>query len=64
MKLAKALTIVYELADQNKLTSKDVFSDTELIIEGSKQRIALDTVHDFIVNNFGEETNGRQPDCP
>lgn len=59
MKLAEALAIVYDLADQNRLERADVAPDKTLLLECAEQRIALDIVHDFIVNNFGEETNGQ-----
>jgi len=44
VELGEALEIVYELARRNLRVDTD-----------GKQQAALNTVHDFIVNNFEEE---------
>ena len=46
MELGEALTTVWELDNQNI---------DELQHEIAKQKLALDTVEDFITNKFGEE---------
>lgn len=51
MKIEDAMQIVYDLADQNKI---DAEWEPDMKEEAEKQQLALDTVHDFIVNNFGE----------
>ena len=48
-----AFKIVYELASQNILTDEEVIQDEEILRpEQEKQQLALDTVHDFLVNNI------------
>ncbi len=54
MDLGKALAKVYELAEQNALDSSTTRSDEDLNTEALEQREALNTVHDFIVNQFGD----------
>lgn len=49
MKIEEALQIVYDLADQNKLDAEWEPDQKE---EAAKQQLALDTVHDFIINNM------------
>lgn len=58
MKLAEALAIVYELADENKLSPREAENE-ELVLEAAKQYTALAIVHDFIVN--GEWENDIYP---
>ena len=56
MELGEALEIVYELAKENALDPD--YAQLEgggLEEEADRQRVALNVVHDFIVNNFGEE---------
>jgi len=51
MTIENAFQIVYELAEQNKLVEREVQQDIELKAEYDRQNLALDTVHDFLVNN-------------
>ncbi len=54
MEVLEAMEIVYELADDNKLSPRE--ADTEdLLREAVRQREALDVVHDHIVNVISEE---------
>lgn len=55
MELGEALSIVYELGEQNALDPDDCDDEQVLREEALRQRIALDTVHDYIVNHHGEE---------
>ena len=51
MELGEALQVVYDLALENGL--EPVRGDDDLMEERGRQQIALDVVHDFIVNQFG-----------
>lgn len=53
METGEALAIVYELAEQNALDEHEA-GEMGLQDEQKKQQLALDTVHDFIVNNFSD----------
>jgi len=48
MDVKEAFDIVYGLAQQGALDGKD----SELQEEADKQQLALNTVHDFLVNNI------------
>jgi hypothetical protein len=52
MPMNEAMQIVYDLAEQNCLDERS--SDEDLQRESLKQQTALATVHDFIVNNLGD----------
>jgi predicted RND superfamily exporter protein len=52
MKIEEAMAIVYDLASQNVLDESH--KDDDLAEEYERQKLALDTVHDFIVNNMDE----------
>lgn len=52
MSTEDAFEIIYELAKGNILTDKDVRGEEELKEEQKKQRLALDVVHDFLINNI------------
>jgi hypothetical protein len=52
MKIEEAMAIVYDLASQNVLDESH--KDDDLAEEYERQKLALDTVHDFIVNNMTE----------
>lgn len=54
MPVGKALNIVYELANENAL-SKAEARENDLTDEYESQAVALHTVHDLIVNQYGEE---------
>ncbi len=41
----------YDLADNNKLTDVSIH-DEDLKEDQAKQQLALDTVHDFLINNI------------
>ena len=52
MTTGEAFEIVYELARSNAL---DILrAEPELVKEARKQQVALDVVHDFLVNNIYE----------
>lgn len=53
MKLGEALEIVYELAQANVIDESE--TSPELVAERGRQQAALDTVHDFVVNNIDED---------
>lgn len=53
MSLEKAMSIVYSLALQNALDPGRI--DPELLEEALRQQNALGVVHDFIVNELGED---------
>lgn len=66
MTTGEALEIVYQLAHQNAIYNSreswmvepddlGTIVDKNLAKEAERQREALNTVHDFIVNNFGKE---------
>ena len=52
MRIEEAMAIVYDLASQNVLDESH--KDDDLAEEYARQKLALDTVHDFIVNNMTE----------
>ncbi len=52
MDTTTAFEIVYELAKENVLTKKEVQQEIELKEEYDRQNLALDTIHDFLVNNI------------
>lgn len=54
MDLAAAMQIVYDLAEQNALTANDDNAD-DLQQEIADQKEALNIVHDFIVNQLGDD---------
>lgn len=51
MTIEEAIDIVFELASQNAL-SEDLDELDELYEEMQRQHLALDTVHDFAINNI------------
>ena len=51
MDIETAFQIVYELAKGNVLTEREVQQEIELKEEYDRQNSALDTFHDFVVNN-------------
>ena len=51
MDIETAFQIVYELAKENILTEREVQQEIELKEEYDKQNLALNTFHDFVVNN-------------
>lgn len=51
MQIEQAFQIVYELAQENQLTEREVKQDIDLKSEYDKQKEALNQVHDFLVNN-------------
>lgn len=51
MPIEEAIDIVFELAAQNAL-SEDLDELDELYEEMQRQHLALDTVHDFAINNI------------
>lgn len=53
MKLGEALEIVHQLAENNQIDRRE--TDSELVKERERQQLALDTVHDFIVNHLDED---------
>lgn len=55
MEVGEALEIVYQLADQNSISSEDAAGDEELQAEAERQQDALNTVHDLIVNHYGRD---------
>jgi hypothetical protein len=55
MSTQEAFEIVYELAYENSLCSKQDEIYKENIEEAKHQQLALDTVHDFLVNNIYDE---------
>lgn len=52
MELSEAMEIVYDLAMANAVDEREI--KPELVEEREKQQLALDTVHDFIVNNLSD----------
>ena len=50
----EALEIVWDLADQNALTLKDLYDNPELEREQKRQRAALDIVADLIPEYIGQ----------
>ena len=65
MELGKALNIVWGLANQNVIDKEILIIDLErqkitdtdeLQHQITKQKLALNTVEDFITNQFGEES--------
>jgi hypothetical protein len=54
MLFEEAMDMVYELALENSLDTTMHKSD-ELYEEMKRQHVALDTVHDFIVNQLGDD---------
>jgi hypothetical protein len=56
MRIEEAMAIVYDLASQNVLDESH--KDDDLAEEYERQKLALDTVHDFIVNNMDEAETG------
>ena len=54
MPLEEAVQVVYDLALQNAL-STDLDELDELYEEMQRQHRALDTVHDFAVNQLGDD---------
>jgi hypothetical protein len=53
MTIQDAFEIVYELAEQNSLGHDLV--EEEMCEEAKHQQLALDTVHDFLVDNIYDE---------
>jgi len=53
MSIGAALQVVYELAEQGTLSQQEA-RENDLVDEMKSQKLALDVVHDFIVNNHGE----------
>jgi len=53
MSTGAALQLVYELAEQGALSQQEA-RENDLTEEMKTQTLALETVHDFIVNEFGE----------
>ena len=51
MTIEEAIDIVFELATQNAL-SDDLDELDEMYDEMRRQHLALDTVHDFAINNI------------
>lgn len=54
MSIETAMGIVYELAEQNALES-DLDKLDEMYDEMTRQHLALDVVHDFAVNQLGDD---------
>ena len=54
MLVEDALDVVWDLANQNKLDEGYTQDDPDLEPERIKQELALDVVHDFMVNVVGE----------
>lgn len=54
MLVEDALLIVWDLANQNKLTEAYTMDDPDLEPNRIKQELALDTIHDFMVNVVSE----------
>lgn len=57
MNLKEAMEIVYELAEQNALDEHEA-GEMGQQDEFAKQQLAMDTVHDFIVNVISEQPKG------
>ena len=49
--IEKAFQMVYELAENNLLQIEQCANEPELKEEAEEQRLALDTFHDFVINN-------------
>jgi len=52
MTTERAFELVYELAENNLLQIEQCANEPELKNEAQEQREALNTVHDFLVNNI------------
>ena len=52
MTTEKAFQMVYELAENNLLQIEQCANEKELKEKAQEQREALNTVHDFLVNNI------------
>ena len=51
MTTERAFELVYELAENNLLQIEQCANEPELKEEAQEQREALNTVHDFLLNN-------------
>lgn len=55
MEIAEALEVVLKMAKRSVLKDDQFESDEELLQEDKRQRHAIATVEDFIVNVVGED---------
>lgn len=56
MTLGHAVEIVMDLAQQGALDDVTLVNDPQLAEEAERQQTAVDTVHDFFVNNVFDGT--------